>query len=78
MASQDLERLIGRAVVDADFRKMVEEDLDGASKEAGLELSDEEKRQLQSAIDSGSFQELKDFADALDQRTSRGCMGENK
>ena len=46
MAKQDLERLIGRAVLDPKFRESVFADPEKAIREAGFELSDEEMAAL--------------------------------
>jgi hypothetical protein len=46
MARQDLERLIGRAVLDARFRESLFADPEKAIQEAGFELSDEEMAAL--------------------------------
>ena len=46
MARQDLERLIGRAVLDAKFRESLFADPEKAVREAGFELSDEEMAAL--------------------------------
>ncbi len=42
MAKEDLERLVGRAVLDADFREKLFADPEAAIREAGLDLTDEE------------------------------------
>ena len=42
MARQDLERLIGRAVLDPKFRESLFADPEKAIREAGFDLSDEE------------------------------------
>ncbi len=76
MAEAALERLIGKAVVDAQFREKVLTDLDGALKSENLTLSEDTLAQLRQAVQAGNFAELAAFADALDKRTSRGCMGE--
>jgi hypothetical protein len=46
MASKDLERLIGRAVLDQKFRERLFADPEKAIREAGFELSDEEMAAL--------------------------------
>ena len=47
--SPDLERLIGRAVIDPDFRKQLIADPDGTVKSAGFSLSDDELEQVRKA-----------------------------
>jgi hypothetical protein len=42
MAKKDLERMVGRAVLDADFREKLLADPEAAIREAGLELTAEE------------------------------------
>ena len=42
MARQELERLIGRAVLDAQFRQELFADPEKATREAGFDLSEEE------------------------------------
>ncbi len=46
MARQDIERLIGRAVLDAGFRERLFADPEKAIREAGFDLSDEEMAAL--------------------------------
>ena len=46
MASKDLERLIGRAVLDPKFRESLFADPEKAIREAGFDLSDEEMATL--------------------------------
>ena len=46
MARQDLERLIGRAVLDPKFRESLFADPEKAIREAGFDLSDEEMAAL--------------------------------
>ncbi|WP_129629988.1 Franean1_4349 family RiPP [Candidatus Oscillochloris fontis] len=48
--SPDLERLIGKAVIDPDFRKKLLGNPDEAIKEAGLSLSDEEQDRVRKSI----------------------------
>lgn len=42
MAREDLERLIGRAVLDAQFRERLFDDPEKAAREAGFDLTEEE------------------------------------
>jgi hypothetical protein len=51
MAKQDLERLIGRAVLDPKFRESLFADPEKAIREGGFDLSDEEMAALKT-IDS--------------------------
>jgi hypothetical protein len=46
MARQDIERLIGRAVLDPKFRESLFTDPEKAIREAGFDLSDEEMAAL--------------------------------
>ena len=46
MARQDIERLIGRAVLDPDFRERLFAEPEKAIHEAGFDLSDEEMAAL--------------------------------
>jgi hypothetical protein len=48
--SPDLERLIGRAVLDPDFRKRLLDDPDAAAKEAGLQPDPDEMERLRKAL----------------------------
>ena len=65
MARQDLERLIGRAVLDAKFRESLFADPEKAIGEAGFELSDEEMAALK-AIDPQQAREAVEGMDTLD------------
>ncbi len=78
MAQAALETLLGKAIVDEKFRRQVLTDLDGALKSADLKLTAPTLAKLRKSIKEGVFGELAAFAEALDKRTSRGCMGENK
>jgi hypothetical protein len=49
--SPEFERLIGRAVMDKEFREQLISDPEGAAKAAGFNLSDAEVGELKSAID---------------------------
>ncbi len=46
MAKKDVERLIGRAVLDADFREQLLADPEKAIREAGLKLTQKEMARL--------------------------------
>jgi hypothetical protein len=46
MARKDLERLVGRAVLDAEFRERLFADPDKALREEGFDLTDEEMTAL--------------------------------
>ncbi len=48
MVREDLERLIGRAVLDAQFREKLFDDPERAAREAGFDLTEEEIAHLQS------------------------------
>jgi hypothetical protein len=48
----EFERLIGRAVMDKEFREQLLNDPEGAAKAAGFNLSDAELSQLKSGIDT--------------------------
>lgn len=48
--SPDFERLIGRAVLDPDFRKRLLDDPDAAAKEAGLQPAPDEMERLRKAL----------------------------
>lgn len=50
--SSDLERLVGRATIDADFRKKLLADPEGTIKSSGLSLSDDEISRVKTAITS--------------------------
>jgi hypothetical protein len=63
--SSELERLVGKAVLDKDFRKKVIDDLDGALKEAGISLSDDEKKRVSQATKDHA-KEIADAGSALD------------
>ncbi len=56
--SPDFERLIGRAVTDKAFRDKVLADPDGAVKDAGFSLTDEELDQLKAAVAKTDSQQL--------------------
>ncbi len=47
MASKDLERLVGRTVLDADFRKRLFADPEAVIREEGYDLTPDEMAQLQ-------------------------------
>jgi hypothetical protein len=49
--SPEYERLIGRAVMDKDFREQLLNDPEGAAKAAGFNLSDAELEQLKSQVE---------------------------
>jgi hypothetical protein len=60
--SPEFERLVGRAVMDTEFRDNLLKDPEGAAKAAGFNLTDDELAELKSAIDryndQGSASEL--------------------
>lgn len=47
--SPDFERLIGRAILDEEFRKRLLADLDEAIKEAGFNLTEDEMNKIREA-----------------------------
>lgn len=60
--SADFERLIGRAVLDPDFRKRLLADPDAAAKEAGLQPDPEEMDRLRKALaDPAQRKQLEDL-----------------
>lgn len=48
--SPDLERLVGRAVLDKEFRRKLLNDPDGAVKDGGFNLSADEMQQVRDAV----------------------------
>jgi len=64
MAREDLERLIGRAVLDAQFREMLLADPERATREGGFDLTEEEVAHLKS-IDAQKARALLEEADAV-------------
>jgi len=60
--SPDFERLIGRAVLDPDFRKRLLDDPDAAAKEAGLQPAPDEMERLRKALtDPAQRKQLEDI-----------------
>ncbi|MDN5271640.1 Franean1_4349 family RiPP [Chloroflexus sp. MS-CIW-1] len=60
--SPDFERLIGRAVLDPDFRKRLLDDPDAAAKEAGLQPDPDEMERLRKALtDPAQRKQLEDI-----------------
>lgn len=64
MARQDLERLIGRAVLDPEFREMLFDDPERAIREGGFDLTEEEIAHLKS-IDAQKARALLEDAEAI-------------
>lgn len=64
MARQELERLIGRAVLDPEFREKLFADPEKAIREAGLDLTEEEIAHLKS-IDVQKARALLEEAEAI-------------
>ena len=64
MAREDLERLIGRAVLDAQFREKLFDDPEKAAREAGFDLTEEEIAHLKS-IDAEKARALLKEAEAI-------------
>jgi hypothetical protein len=50
--SPDFERLVGRAVLDPDFRKQLFGDPDGAVKSGGFSLTSDEMQQVRDAVNT--------------------------
>jgi hypothetical protein len=64
MARQELERLIGRAVLDPEFREKLFTDPEKAIREAGFDLTEEEIAHLKS-IDTEKTRALLEEAEAI-------------
>ncbi|MFN2241007.1 MAG: Franean1_4349 family RiPP [Anaerolineae bacterium] len=64
MARQELERLIGRAVLDPGFREKLFTDPEKAIREAGFDLTEEEIAHLKS-IDAEKTRALLEEADTI-------------
>ena len=64
MAREDLERLIGRAVLDAQFREMLLDDPETATRQGGFDLTEEEIAHLRS-IDAEKARALLKEAEAI-------------
>ncbi len=72
--SPDLERLVGRAILDREFRKQLLDDPDGAIKAGGFVLEPDELRQVRDAVKARDPQ--RGVLDAeLDQITARSVWG---
>jgi hypothetical protein len=69
--SADFERLVGRAVIDEEFRKRLISDPDGTIKDAGFSLSDEELKQIQDAVAKGGSK----GADAIGKELDAAAAG---
>ncbi len=67
--SPDLERLIGKAVIDPDFRKKLLDNPDEAIKEAGLSLTDEERDRVRKSITERS-QDIERMRQDIDTATA--------
>jgi hypothetical protein len=63
--SPELERLIGRAVMDKEFRDQLLNDPEGAAKAAGFNLSDADLEQLKSLVGRYQAGASADDLDAL-------------
>jgi hypothetical protein len=66
--SPELERLIGRAVMDKEFRDQLLNDPEGAAKAAGFNLSDAELEQLKSLIERYKAGESSPELDSIDSK----------
>ena len=65
MAREDLERLIGRTVLDARFREMLFDDPERATREGGFDLTEEEEIAHLKSIDAQRARALLEEADAI-------------
>lgn len=68
MASKDLERLVGRIILDAEFRKRLFADPEAVIREEGYELAPDEMAQLQK-VDREKAMALADEMGALPEDT---------
>ncbi|MBN2100533.1 Franean1_4349 family RiPP [Candidatus Dojkabacteria bacterium] len=66
MSHSDVQVVIGRAATDAEFRRMLRENPEGALQ--GFDLSDQEMEALRS-MDS---EKLESFSESLDERLTKG------
>lgn len=68
--SPDFERLVGRAILDSDFRKQLFNDPDGAVASGGFNLSTDEIRQVRDAV-----RERSQRGDAVEEALARAASG---
>lgn len=74
MASQDdLRSIAGKALADPEFREKLLADPEGAVKEAGIELSDEQME----ALKGMDREELEAGLADLDERLTMGCWAKS-
>jgi hypothetical protein len=66
--SPDVERLIGRAVTNKEFRDKLLADPEGAVKEAGLQLSAEEITKVKASVKGKSSKQVDEQVAALRSR----------
>lgn len=64
--SSEFERLIGRTVLDKEFRDQLLQDPEGTARSAGFSLTDDEVKQLQADIDSYNGQTSQEDKDTLE------------
>ena len=69
MSQATVEKIVGRLVLDADFRQQMAKDRTKAL--AGYELTDEERAGLANL----DLAEIEGAASALDERVSKGLLG---
>jgi hypothetical protein len=68
--SPELERLVGRAILDPTFRKQLFDDPDGTIKSAGFSLSEDEVKQVREAIRQRSL-----MGQSLDDKINEAAAG---
>jgi hypothetical protein len=68
--SPDLERLVGRAILDKRFRKQLLDDPDAAVKDGGFNLSADELQQVRDAV-----KERTTGDDTLDEQIDKAATG---
>lgn len=68
--SPDLERLVGRAILDKDFRRKLLSDPDGAVKDGGFNLTPDEMQQVHDAV-----KERASNIDSINDEIDRAASG---
>lgn len=68
--SPDLERLVGRAILDQQFRKQLLDDPDGAVKSGGFSLTPDELQQVRDAV-----AERSKTRDSVDEQIDAAAKG---
>jgi len=71
VARDDIERLIGKAIIEPDFLRMLLEDPEGAAKSAGITLDEEEI----AAIKQVSREQAMKFAEEFESRIVKRWVG---